>query len=56
MRQLTNTYLIAVLSYGCEIVLNCHSDNKNKLNLAYSDIEGYAFLKALRKHISHLSE
>ena len=51
--QLAKTFLIPVLLYGSEIFANCDTDDRRKLNVAYSNIKRYVFIKGRRDHISH---
>ena len=51
--QLSKTYLIRVLLYGCEIFANCDSHDNRELDLAYNKLAWYIFLKGRRFHISN---
>ena len=53
--QLAKMFLIAVLLYGSEIFVNCDTDDRRKLNLAYNNIARYVFINGRRDHISQFS-
>ena len=53
--RLDKTFLIPFLLYGSEILANCDTDDRRKLNLAYNNIAKYVFIKGHRDHISQFS-
>ena len=51
--QLAKTYLIPVILYESEIIVNCDTNDRWKLNLAYNNMARYVFIKGRRDHISY---
>ena len=53
--QLAKKFLIPALLYGSEILANCDTDDRRKLNLAYNITARYVFVKGRRDHLSQFS-